>query len=1769
MEFFNQVIEHLTNLKLLSTSTDSGVQFKNIVDQVKKHLIRYFSNFSNDPEIELLKKAFTNICSAHPEFNSSVDRERYRNQLKPIFEVIGIFSAAIFKATNQQIKYLERKLFSISFLPKEDKSILILPVYQQYSSFLTFRKPVVLMQSTTGSGKSRCSPILLSIRAYQDMNCPYIFMIEPNYPIIENKFRDFKNLFNDSVHLITQIAEFETIYSKQLDKPVLALFTPMLVFQLIHEFSDFELFNKSRFILDEFHERSIDYDLLISIIASQMNAMNNSVPFQVLLLSSTPDRRVLNCFNSFLPITLPEPPLFKITDIPVRVSNINDLNDLVSQSTTNLLKQIHTKQIAPGNILVFTSGQRQNDQLIHLMKDTIIKECRDEISLLNLNRFISEKTFIERLSRLDKDKCYCVILQYSDVNSETKNICQNSHSSNVIKIILATSIYESSIIIDNLAAVFDTSLYELRDYDDQYGLLLYNEATISKQMQEQRRGKLGRKRDGVCLQFSIDGYKITPDSSYAMIDPDLQSKILSFRKFDIKIESTKKLPAPQLDKRIIKHYLKELIAIGALDKTTKKITNYGRILATFTYLPPDIISSILKVTEKFNFEDKAIANLVGSFIYLIIITDNLCLNPMSEAFRRNFCIDSDVITLMNTIIDAKLKKSDDLYFLLSEYGFNSINAIKIIIEVEQMASFIFEEEEIDLWAKFQDFVLMNDMMEFIQVLLIEIEKNKKEWIGCKRATYITVSNLIDQYHFNYLGHKSLTEDGQKPVIEVKTRPGAKGLLTPGKCFILQICIECNNRFIGSLIHKDIGQTEVCHPEIIEASGVLNNPFTSVLIETLLMNFIDNFRLFQVNDTTNLKTGVMCFTEQYEDKTILSFANKIQGNDESHQLLIQSINKIEQILSFIPRTILVNYDLVKSIVAITGIGTNNIKTKVLLYTDETPYAYQIDETTIDYLIDHKNELNDVDGHLVIAMTGEELVYSDDSIGLPFTGKPTIGNETSVFCPDTISHLVILSDKEIPNAIRLAWVNENIPSMFTENDSLIHYANSIYRGVIEVRHSFDLICFIQHQIYLKSNQSRRQFERRMMRNVLGNRELHNEIPLTYQSFQSLFDHIWDEYFTDSKLTNRIPFQEFKESGVLPRFSSDYGKFNQIRSSISHFSLADINQLKLKITRIQAQIDTFNKQLQNLNNNSHLDSENPFENESNPEQVEKIRKKIENRIRDLTDAQNDVFHQFNFDPKIFKQISEIKLPLELYTNLLDVDMKMGFLKVKVDNVKKTHDFLVSHLKIKTEIVQISTVKIYHLIFNTLSELEFESRINQITSKYGILIYKKENYTPQKTKSTRGYIMVYLYSSQFTIPFVKDVNALLKEYDRIELSFPSNIYPKCLLDNPDMQHSIEQWITTNHLKLQTRGNRYFGLYSEVEKAKELLKIKEKHPVIPFQLFPIPSELEMNVVIEKVNLHNSRWFINKISRILYATLGVDESEIMDLFNEIQQSPHKTVSEAIIFDYALICEEDAILSNRQIPIYKENGDIEFFNYCLTCGKQLFADCLSDFFDAENDEPKLNRIYESRNVIDPIPLFGDENNDPEEIHPVWPQIPIGQLYLSLLSQTELTSLARTYLTAISYRALQNSDDFIQCPQHPQYLIRKIEGTRIQCYVEGCNQFLCNVCKEWHRPGQCQIREIPPGYRRCPKCKVVVLKIEACNHISCKCGYHFCYYCGQGYSKGALVYGHLTQEHNGYYNDPPDYRKYYKNEKVSDEELEAFYKKYPDFRPLESPSNNTKD
>lgn len=50
-------------------------------------------------------------------------------------------------------------------------------------------------------------------------------------------------------------------------------------------------------------------------------------------------------------------------------------------------------------------------------------------------------------------------------------------------------------------------------------------------------------------------------------------------------------------------------------------------------------------------------------------------------------------------------------------------------------------------------------------------------------------------------------------------------------------------------------------------------------------------------------------------------------------------------------------------------------------------------------------------------------------------------------------------------------------------------------------------------------------------------------------------------------------------------------------------------------------------------------------------------------------------------------------------------------------------------------------------------------------------------------------------------------------------------------------------------------------------------------------------------------------------------------------------------------------------------------------------------------------------------------------------------------------------------------------------------------------------------------------KCPKCKTPTYKDGGCNHITCPCGCHWCYKCGEGFGCASKCYEHLSHVHGG--------------------------------------------
>jgi hypothetical protein len=103
-----------------------------------------------------------------------------------------------------------------------------------------------------------------------------------------------------------------------------------------------------------------------------------------------------------------------------------------------------------------------------------------------------------------------------------------------------------------------------------------------------------------------------------------------------------------------------------------------------------------------------------------------------------------------------------------------------------------------------------------------------------------------------------------------------------------------------------------------------------------------------------------------------------------------------------------------------------------------------------------------------------------------------------------------------------------------------------------------------------------------------------------------------------------------------------------------------------------------------------------------------------------------------------------------------------------------------------------------------------------------------------------------------------------------------------------------------------------------------------------------------------------------------------------------------------------------------------------------------------------------------------------------------------------------------------------------------GTRtLQC--PSCFSTICSACdEEAHEGMTCEERRIHKdpaeqdrlfnewvaenGGKRCPRCRSVIEKTAGCNHITCRCGAHFCWACETTF-KRRNIYQHMEDVHGG--------------------------------------------
>jgi hypothetical protein len=226
----------------------------------------------------------------------------------------------------------------------------------------------------------------------------------------------------------------------------------------------------------------------------------------------------------------------------------------------------------------------------------------------------------------------------------------------------------------------------------------------------------------------------------------------------------------------------------------------------------------------------------------------------------------------------------------------------------------------------------------------------------------------------------------------------------------------------------------------------------------------------------------------------------------------------------------------------------------------------------------------------------------------------------------------------------------------------------------------------------------------------------------------------------------------------------------------------------------------------------------------------------------------------------------------------------------------------------------------------------------------------------------------------------------------------------------------------------------------------------------------------------------------------------------------------------LLCNdpERPTLTRHSITVFHKDGHTTVEKLCQRCQEESLISMVGHFLDPVDGSDLLLR---QRDKIPMIPLidFTESAN-----HEIWPQIPIGSHLLALFKEDDrMEGLLNMWIQAVYQQTLHKSPEIVLfCPNHPMIPIPADhqQNKPRRCPVLNCYLAFCQHCRDWHQTDQLCLASI--SMKKCPQCNIRTSKAGGCNHMTCRCGCHWCYICMEKFNGAAECYEHLMAIHSGF-------------------------------------------
>ncbi|MBM6578618.1 ATP-dependent helicase HrpB [Microvirga sp. BT689] len=347
-------------------------------------------------------------------------------------------------------------------------------------------------------------------------------------------------------------------------------------------------------LFDEFHERSLDADLGLALALDAQGGLREDL--RLLVMSATLDGARVAKLLSEAPVVESEGRAYAVETRYLGRDPNRRIDEQVADAVTRALRA------ETGSILVFLPGQGEIRRVETFLRERIADPAVDIAPLYGA------------LERGEQD------LAVSPAKPGRR------------KVVLATSIAETSLTIEGVRVVIDSGLARVPVYEPNIGLTRLETVRVSRAAADQRRGRAGRTEPGVCYRLWEEAATgaLEPFGRPEILSADLAPLLLDCAAWGVTDPTALAFldppPAPAVkEARVL------LRQLGALDDEGR-ITDVGRRLRDLP-LPPRLARMVLLAGETGQARDAA--DVAAVLVERGLGGDAVDLSDRVERFRRD------------------------------------------------------------------------------------------------------------------------------------------------------------------------------------------------------------------------------------------------------------------------------------------------------------------------------------------------------------------------------------------------------------------------------------------------------------------------------------------------------------------------------------------------------------------------------------------------------------------------------------------------------------------------------------------------------------------------------------------------------------------------------------------------------------------------------------------------------------------------------------------------------------------------------------------------------------------------------------------------------------------------------------------------------------------------------------------------------------------------------------------------------------------------------